>query len=509
MTDQPPYTFSLTLADEAATTHLMGDLALLISRGDLITLSGDLGAGKTTAARAMIRHLARDEALEVPSPTFTLAQSYDFAGLPVLHTDLYRVGDPSELDELGLVPFPDDVLVLLEWPDRAGDALPTDRIDIQLSSQSALGPSSRFCVVTGHGTGAAKVERLEKLRQFLNTAGYLDAERRYMDGDASTRSYARLVRNGVSEILMNFPARVDRHLIYDGKSYLEAVHLADEIKPFVAIGHALHARGFSTPAIYHNNLEDGFLISEDLGVGGVIEGDPPQPIVERYEAATDVLVALHQHKLPATLSVAGSADYAIPVFDVTAMLIEVSLLLDWYLPDRDVAVTAAMRDEFFALWRAILTPMLEKPETWVIRDYHSPNLIWRAERRGMARVGIIDFQDAVVGPAAYDVASLAQDARLDIPEQVEIALLSRYVLGRRAHDPAFDAAGFAAAYAIMSAQRNTRLLGVFSRLNRRDGKPHYLRHQPRIFTYLSRSLAHPAMASARAWYTANLPRPLV
>jgi hypothetical protein len=171
-----------------------------------------------------------------------------------------------------------------------------------------------------------------------------------------------------------------------------------------------------------------------------------------------------------------------------------------------------MRDEFHALWRQILTPVLARPETrpetWVIRDFHSPNLIWRAERRGAARVGIIDFQDAVLGPAAYDVASLAQDARLDIPEQVEIALLSRYVQGRRARDPDFDAAGFAATYAIMSAQRNTRLLGVFSRLNRRDGKPHYLRHQPRIFTYLSRSLAHPAMASARAWYAVHLPPPL-
>jgi len=507
MTDQPLHTFSLTLADETATAHLMADLALLVGRGDLITLSGDLGAGKTAAARAMIRHLARDDALEVPSPTFTLAQSYDLASLPVLHGDLYRVGDASELDELGLMPFPDDVLVLLEWPDRAADALPEDRIDIQLSSQSALGTSSRSCVITGYGAAAAKVERLEKLRQFLTTAGYIDAERRHMAGDASTRSYARLVRGGISEILMNYPARVDRQLIYDGKSYLEAVHLADEIKPFVAIGRALYARGFSAPAIHHTDLETGFLISEDLGDGGVIEGDPPRPIVERYEAATDVLVALHRQNLPATLPVAGSSPYVIPVFDVEAMLIEVSLLLDWYLPDRGVRVSDAMRDEFNAIWRDILAPVLEKPETWVIRDFHSPNLIWRAERRGIARVGIIDFQDAVLGPAAYDVASLAQDARLDIPEDVEIALLSRYVLGRRTHNPVFDAAGFAATYAVMSAQRNTRLLGVFSRLNRRDGKPHYLRHQPRIFTYLSRSLNHPAMRSAGDWYAAHLPPP--
>lgn len=508
MSDPPLHAFSLTLADETATGHLMADLALLIGRGDLITLSGDLGAGKTAAARAMIRYLAHDATLEVPSPTFTLAQSYDLASLPVLHADLYRVSDPDELDELGLVPFPDDVLVLLEWPDRAADALPANRIDIQLSPQSALGPNSRFCVITGFGAAAAKVERLEKLRRFLGAAGYIDAGRRHMAGDASTRSYARLIRNDVAEILMNFPARVDRQLIYDGKSYLEAVHLADEIKPFVALGNALHARGFSAPVIHHFNLDDGFLISEDLGNAGVIEGEPPRPIVARYEAATDLLVALHRRALPATLPVAGGSPYAIPTFDVGAMLIEVSLLLDWYLPDRGIAVTDTMREDFFALWSEILAPVLARSETWVLRDFHSPNLLWRAERRGIARVGIIDFQDAVLGPAAYDVASLAQDARLDIPEQLEISLLSRYVLGRRMHDRNFDAAGFAATYAIMSAQRNTRLLGVFSRLNRRDGKPHYLRHQPRIFTYLSRSLAHPAMAPVRPWYAAHLPPPV-
>ena len=507
MTDERLHSFSLTLADEAATAHLMADLALLVGRGDVITLSGELGAGKTAAARAMIRHLARDDELEVPSPTFTLAQSYDLASLPVLHADLYRVGDATELDEIGLAPFPDDALVLVEWPERAAEALPDDRIDIQLSGQSALGPTSRFCVITGFGEAAPKVARLEKLRAFLSNAGYIDAERRYMPGDASTRSYARLVRDGVSEILMNFPPRVDRHLIYDGKSYLEAVHLADEIKPFVAIGFALHERGLSAPVIHHADIETGFLICEDLGDEGVVEGDPPRPIVERYECATDVLVALHQQDLPDTLPVAGSSDYAIPVFDVDAMLIEVSLLLDWYLPDRGAEVSQQKRGEFVAMWRTLLEKPAAAPRTWVMRDFHSPNIIWLGDREEILRVGIIDFQDAVLGPAAYDLVSLLQDARVDVAEQLELALLTRYIKARRAADSRFDPAGFAELYAIMSAQRNTRLLGTFARLDRRDGKPQYLRHQPRIWTYLSRSLAHPALTAFREWYTANVPPP--
>ena len=133
------------------------------------------------------------------------------------------------------------------------------------------------------------------------------------------------------------------------------------------------------------------------------------------------------------------------------------------------------------------------------------NLIWLGERQGIARVGIIDFQDAVLGPASYDLVSLLQDARIDVPEQLELSLLTRYIQARRASDETFDAAGFAELYALMSAQRNTRLLGTFARLNRRDGKPQYLRHQPRIWTYLSRSLAHPALERARNWYAINVP----
>ena len=144
----------------------------------------------------------------------------------------------------------------------------------------------------------------------------------------------------------------------------------------------------------------------------------------------------------------------------------------------------------------------------MLRDYHSPNLIWLDERDGIARVGVIDFQDTVLGPAAYDLVSLLQDARVDVPEALELALFGRYLKARLAADPGFDPAGFARLYAVMSAQRNTRLLGTFARLNRRDGKPHYLRHQPRIWTYLGRSLAHPSLAEFRTWYQANVPAPL-
>lgn len=500
------HSFTLDLADETATVSLMSDLGLLIGAHDIVTLSGDLGAGKTTAARALIRYLADDETLEVPSPTFTLAQAYDLS-IPVLHVDLYRINDASELDELGLAPFPDGTLVMVEWPERAGDLLPTNRIDIAFSHAASGSADARIATVTGHGTAQATIRRLAALRAFLEESGAMPMTRKRMAGDASTRSYARLVSGERSTILMNSPAKADTQLIYGGKSYLAAVHLADDIVPFVAIGRGLHTRGLSVPEIYHTDLDEGFLICEDLGSEGVLTGSPPLPIDERYHAAADVLVALHRNPLPTELPVEGRRAYAIPSFDTDAMLIEVSLLLDWYLPDRGVEVTAAMRDQFFSLWQRVLDQALAVAPTWVIRDYHSPNLIWLAGRQGMARVGMIDFQDAVLGPPAYDVVSLAQDARVDVSEALEIALVSRYVRGRRVDDPSFGPAAFAESYAMMSAQRNTRLLGVFSRLNRRDGKPHYLRHQPRIWAYLNRALAHPALGDIRAWFETHVPPP--
>src|SRR6201992_1261328 len=220
-----PSPFARALENEAATAHLMADLALLVGAGDVITLSGDLGAGKTTAARALIRYLADDPETEVPSPTFTLAQGYDLASFSLVHADLYRINDASDLEEIGLSPLPEGVVALIEWPERAAGALPPDRIDIAFSHRPALGSTARAAEITGHGKAAVQVARLEMLRQFLTAAGYIDEKRQRMPGDASTRSYARLLQGDSSLILMNAPRRPDGPAIYDGKPYSAAVHL--------------------------------------------------------------------------------------------------------------------------------------------------------------------------------------------------------------------------------------------------------------------------------------------
>jgi len=499
--------FTVLLPNEPATRRLAIDISSILKPGDLVTLSGDLGAGKTAFARALIRHLAADDTLDVPSPTFTLVQTYTLPRFTVVHADLYRVGHPGELAELGVDDDAGNSVVLLEWPDRAGDALPPDRLDIALTLVSQGGPNQRHAELTGYGSFAARLERLAIIRQFLADEGLGDAPREHLQGDASTRSYERLTHEGRKFVLMNAPRRPDGPPVRGGLPYSAIAHLAEDVQPFVAMSRGLRDHGLSAPHVYAANLADGLLLLEDLGAEAVVAGDPPAPIEERYAAAVDVLVALHRLALADTPPVTPEIIHTIPPYDLDALMIEVELLLDWYMPYRGANVTAAARDKFLALWRAALAPVVEAPKTWVLRDFHSPNLLWLPERDGIARLGILDFQDAVMGPAGYDLASLLQDARVDVTEEMEIELLSRYARARRETDPDFDLAGFLTIYATLAAQRASKILGIFARLDRRDGKPQYLRHLPRVWDYLQRSLALPQLAGLDVWYRMHVPPP--
>jgi aminoglycoside/choline kinase family phosphotransferase len=326
-----------------------------------------------------------------------------------------------------------------------------------------------------------------------------------MQGDASTRCYERLAFEGRSYILMNAPRRPDGPVVRDGKPYSAIAHLAEDVAPFVAMAAGLRECGLSAPDIIQADIERGLLLLEDLGDNRVVAGDPPAPIKDRYAAAVDLLANLHGRKLAWTLPVSLRVDYRIPLYDLGAFLIEAELLLDWYLPHMQTDLPAEARAAFVSLWTEALQPALDAPPTWVMRDFHSPNLLWLPERSGVARIGLLDFQDAVVGPAAYDLASLLQDARVDVPEALELPLIGRYVLARREADPKFDVAAFAQLYATMAAQRATKILGIFARLDRRDGKPVYLRHLPRLWHLIGRGLEHPRLAPVKSWFDREVP----
>ena len=486
-------------------SHLASLLALFVRPGDLLTLSGELGAGKTTLARALIDRIWGGAGEEIVSPTFALAETYQTPRMAITHMDCFRLESAGEVQELGLEDALDDGLVLLEWPERIASALAVDRLEITLEETDD--ETERDMLLEGRGAWAPRLERLRAMAEFLSGSGWRDADISYLQGDASARSYARMARGTERAVLMNSPRQPDGPAIRDGKPYSALAHLAEDVRPFVAVAEALRAAGLSVPDILADDLEAGFLVIEDLG-DLVFDADMAggQDQAEIYRAAVDVLVALRQNPPPPELPLAGAGGYVLPSYDEGALGIEVELLLDWFWPAlRGELPESSVRDEFKEIWARAFARLSGQPEGWVLRDFHSPNLIWLPERKGLKRVGIIDFQDALRGSLAYDLASLLQDARQQVPAALEEALRAHYCRACEANDSNFHREDFLSAYAIQGAQRNTKILGIFARLAKRDGKPGYLAHIPRVSAYLERNLAHPDLAGLKAWYDRYLP----
>jgi N-acetylmuramate 1-kinase len=502
-------TWVIDLPNIASTERFARQIAAELGPDTLVTLTGDLGAGKTTFARGLIRHLVQDQDLEVPSPTFTLMQVYDGPKFKIAHCDLYRVTNSDELIELGWEETSESALVIVEWADRAGDILSPNRLDIGFILEPEEGPEYRVAVVTGYGTWSQRVLIMKAIEKLLGNSDWREAERQFMLGDASVRAYERLsMRNSLGEqesaILMISPPRPDGPAVRYGKPYSSIAKLAEDVKPFVALANGLRAEGFSAPAIIAMDLKVGLLLTEDFGLETVLINGKPDP--DRYKVAVEALAKLHSKNLSDRLPVTDDMEYRIPPYDLDALLIEVELMLDWYLPHRGKSgLSASARGSFLTIWKGLLSEVMMAPRTWVLRDYHSPNLMWLPHREGTDRIGIIDFQDAVMGHPAYDVVSLAQDARVDLPHGLELQLLSYYAQLRKQADPTFNMSAFARDYSVMGAQRGTKILGIFARLNQRDGKPAYLKHLPRIEQYVRTCLAHPVMGELKSWYETNVP----
>lgn len=488
------FTLERVLPDEAATSRLGEDIAAVLRPGDVVALQGDLGAGKTALARAVIRAIAGDQSLEVPSPTFTLVQFYDLR-LPIHHFDLYRVSSAEELEELGLAEAVSGGVALVEWPERAGAVL-GPAITVVLREEGA----GRAVSISAPDEALERLARSSAIRTFLDEAGHGGAHRTFLLGDASVRAYETVsTRHGETLILMNAPSRHDEPVVRHGLPYSRIARLAQSVSAFVGVTRALREAGFAAPEIRAQDLDRGLLLIEHLGTGAFL-ADGGQPVPERYTAAAQLLAAIHEHQWSRALPVAPGLSHHLPSYDRGALAIETELLLEWYVPHvKGRPATDAEAEAFEAHWRALFDRLEQAEQSLVLRDFHSPNLIWRGECAGFGRLGLIDIQDAVIGPAAYDVASLALDARVTIGPDLEKAIVDAYCEAREAAGD-FDRARFAEAYAITAAQRNSKLLGIFVRLDRRDGKPAYLRHLPRIRAYLERVMHHPALADLRDFY---------
>jgi hypothetical protein len=339
--------------------------------------------------------------------------------------------------------------------------------------------------------------RADERRRFLDCAGWGAATATPLAGDASTRSYERLALGDRGAILMNAPPAAEgaacppdatpaerRRLGYNAMARLAGPNL----NAFVAISEAARSVGLSAPEIFAADAATGFAVIEDLGDDLFARAIPAgAPETELYSAAIDGLVALRA----AAPAPPRNAGYEMLAYDATAMEAEVMLAPDWYYPHlKGVAASDDLKAEYLAAWAPVLAK-LPPPSTIVLRDYHAENLLWLPQRRGFQRAGVIDFQDGLVGNPAYDLVSLLEDARRDVSPELAEAMMRRYVDG--AGLDAADEEAFRRDYAILGAQRNAKILGIFARLINRDRKPRYAEFFPRVEAHFRRDLAHPEL----------------
>jgi len=492
-------TLHLNLVNEAATRDFADDLAMILKKGDFVALSGDLGTGKSTLARALIRTLARNPCLEVPSPTFSLMQHYEGEHPTIIHADLYRLSDSQEIEELGLMEWQNQAILLLEWPERGAGLLPLP--DFALSLDYA--GEGRRLMVDMTPEAEERLARSLEIRDFLVTSGEKVARRYYLAGDASSRRYETIwIEDEVNKkyVLMDgakmhpMPSKI-------APNYASMVNLAQDIRPFVGMARLLGSKGFSVPQIFASDLERGLLLLEHLGEKGIIDEDGA-PITVRYLAAAELLADIHATDWPSEIKW-SDLTLKIPLYDRPTLYRETVLLLDWYLPNKKklsgkaIKVSEPIRQHYQSVWEELLDRLQEAEQGLCLRDYHSPNLIWRQNREGHEKIGIIDFQDALIGPTAYDLASLAQDARASVSPALESALIDVYCHRRKTQNRGFDEAGLRRVYPIAATQRVTKILGLFVRLDRRDNKPYYLAHLPRLIEYLQRNLANSDLVALR------------
>ncbi|MSO64247.1 MAG: aminoglycoside phosphotransferase [Alphaproteobacteria bacterium] len=311
---------------------------------------------------------------------------------------------------------------------------------------------------------------------FLDRHGWSAAAVAPLAGDASFRRYFRIVDRSRRAVLMDAPPP------------------QENVRPFVAIAEILSSFGYSAPGVFAQDVDRGFLLLEDLGDASfnrVLAHPGNEQVL--YAAAVDLLADLRARVVPSR----------VPPFDKARIYREVGLFLDWFWPAHcGERAGADQYREYRELWSGLLPVMRGDRDTLVLFDYHVDNLIWLPERAKHARVGLLDFQDAVRGPAAYDLVSLIEDARRDVAPELAEEMLARYA--DRVAD--LDTDDFRAAYAAVGAQRNTRIIGVFARLWLRDAKPGYLAMLPRVWRLLERDLSHPTLAPLRRWFERMIPR---
>lgn len=469
------------------------DLARVISKilvkGDIVALIGEIGSGKTTFSKRLINELTSIHINEINSPTFNLYTIYDKNGVQVNHYDFYRVENSEDLLEIDLIESYKSGITIIEWADKYINALKNDYIEVHLKEKK----NHREYQVIGRGSFRQRIKNANSLEYFLDQTNLKINRQEDIKGDASKRKYHRLYTENSTLILMDSSQE---------KKIASPTKLSTSINDYIHICKYLEKINIRVPKLFYTDTENEYLIEEDFGDLQYSQVVSAGNFKELYQPAISTLLHITRINHPHDLEVDGMK-YKIPEYDNMTYLNEIEIFIKFYWPYKKGHICSpSTQNEFMDIFNELLGK-LSSDKSLVLRDFHSPNLMFLNTEKNHRKCGVIDFQDALIGHPIYDLVSLSQDARVTITEEQENFLLEQYKVEFDYNNYNFDKSTIMDQYCILGAQRSLKILGIFARLSIIDNRNDYIGHMPRIINYIRKNMKNSNLSNLSNWLKLN------
>ena len=468
---------------------LTKELTPLLSEGGVMTLNGQIGAGKTTLAKLVIHDLTQTPLEDIVSPTFNLYHTYNRDNLEIAHYDFYRIESEIELPEIDLNDSFTDKICIIEWAEKFQDLLPKDRIEISIKCIE----NERLYRINPLGKFGDIVNNRAKIENFLSDLDINFTELQRLPGDASKRRYYRIMSSDNTMILMDATQESD---------IKSKTGLTNGIDDFIKIQEYLDSIDVRVPNLIARNKIDNIILEEDLGEYSYTDVLTKQNYQELYNPAIKTLIHISNINHPKNISTNSNPHY-LKEFDLDIYLNEAEIFIDYYWPFvHGKQCNADKKQEFRDIMEEVYSN-LSNDKTLMLRDFHSPNLLFLENENGFRKCAVIDFQDALFGHPLYDLVSLTNDARITIDEYQEKYLIELFRKDFPFSNFQFDSLSFMQQYHILGVQRSIKILGIFARLAILETNQNYLVHMPRVICYIKRIMQSGKIQRLANWLNQN------
>lgn len=468
---------------------LAKELAPLLNVGGVMTLNGQIGAGKTTLAKLIIQQLTQTPLEDIVSPTFNLYHTYNKGSLEIAHYDFYRIESEMELHEIDLNESFTDKICIIEWADKFKDLLPKDRIEIFINHTK----NKRVYRINPLGKFREVVSNRARIENFLVGLDINFTELQRLPGDASKRNYYRVMSSDNTMILMDATQESD---------IKSKTGLNNGIDDFIKIQEYLDSIEVRVPKLIVRNKIDSIILEEDLGEYAYTDMLTKENYQKLYNPAIKTLIHISNINHPKNISTSSRPHY-LKEFDLDIYLNEAETFIDYYWPFIHGKQCNADKKREFTHIMAEVYSNLTNDKTLMLRDFHSPNLLFLENENGFRKCAVIDFQDALFGHPLYDLVSLTNDARITIDEYQEKYLIGLYKKDFPFKNFQFDDSSFMQQYHILGVQRSIKILGIFARLAILETNQNYLVHMPRVICYIKRIMQSGSVQTLACWLNQN------